>query len=103
MGKGRATRMRYLRKFVFWLVIVAIAYFILAYHYVIIGRSVVPLKKASLTLNYTIYNTKGKTNKTIMANKELREDGIGDILVDAGKMTHEELERWMDIYKRERN
>jgi hypothetical protein len=57
------------------------------------------LKKASLTLNYTIYNTKGKTNKMIMANKELREDGIGGILVEAGKMTPEELDRWMEIYK----
>ena len=91
--------MRYLRKFVFWVVIVAIAYFILAYHYIIVGRSVVPLKKASLTLNYTIYNTKGKTNKTIMGNKELREDGIGDLLVEAGRMTPEELDRWKEIYK----
>lgn len=90
--------MRYMKKFFFWLIIVAIAYFILAYHYIIIGRSVVPLKKASLTLNYTIYNTKGKTNKTIMDNEELREDGIGDILVDAGMMTPEELERLMDMY-----
>jgi hypothetical protein len=91
--------MRYLKKFVFWVVIVAIAYFILAYHYVLVGRSVVPLKKASLTLNYTIYNTKGKTNKTIMANKELREDGIGSLLVEANRMTPEELERWMEFYK----
>lgn len=90
--------MRYMKKFFFWLIIVAIAYFILAYHYIIIGRSVVPLKKASLTLNYTIYNTKGKTNKAIMDNEELREDGIGDILVDAGRMTPEELERLMDMY-----
>lgn len=91
--------MRYLKKFVFWVVIVAIAYFVLAYHYILVGRSVVPLKKASLTLNYTIYNTKGKTNKTIMANKELREDGIGNLLVEAGKMTPEELDKWMEFYK----
>ena len=91
--------MRYLKKFVFWVVIVAIAYFILAYHYVLVGRSVVPLKKASLTLNYTIYSTKGKTNKTIMANKALREDGIGSLLVEAGRMTPEEFERWMEFYR----
>lgn len=91
--------MRYFKRFVFWVVIVAIAYFILAYHYIIVGRSVVPLKKASLTLNYTIYNTKGKTNKAIMANKALREDGIGGLLVEAGRMTPEEFERWIDIYK----
>jgi len=90
--------MRYIKKVIFWGVIITIAYFILGYHYIIIGRSVIPLKKASLSLNYTIYNTKGKTNKTIMANKELREDGIGDLLVEQGKMTPDDRDKWLDIF-----
>jgi hypothetical protein len=50
------------------------------------------LKKSSWTLNYTLFSTKGKTNESILSIDELREDGIGDLLVEAGRLTEQELE-----------
>ena len=87
--------MRQLKKFFFIAVIGGILYFFLSYHIIFIGSSPKLLKKSSLTLNYTFYNAKGKTNETILAIDELREDGIGDILYEEGRITEGELERLM--------
>lgn len=51
------------------------------------------LKKANLTLDYTFFNTKGKTNESILSIDELREDGIGDLLVEMDRLSEEEKER----------
>ena len=93
--------MRQLKKFFFIAVIGGILYFLLSYHIIFIGSSVKLLKKSSLTLNYTFYNAKGKTNETILAIDELREDGIGDILYEEGRITEGELERLMRKFEGE--
>ena len=51
------------------------------------------LKKSTMTLKYTFFNAKGKTIPTILSVHELREDGIGDIFVDRGMISQEELQR----------
>lgn len=73
-------------------VIAAICYFLMAYHYIIIGNSISILKKSELTLKYTIYNTKGKEIKKILSIPELWDDGIGELLMEEGKISEEELE-----------
>lgn len=65
-------------------------YFLLNYHFIIIRNSVKLLKKSTYTLEYTIFSTKGKSNKTILAVDALREDGIGELLKEEGLMSEEE-------------
>ena len=71
-----------------------ILYMLLSYHFIIAGNSIKLLKKSQLTLNYTIFSTKGKTVESILEIDELFEDGIGDILVEADMMSQEELDSY---------
>lgn len=87
-----------LKKIAIWAIVIGIGYFILSTHFILVNSTVKVLKKSSLTLNYTFFNAKGKANKTILAIKELRDDGIGELLVDVGRMTDDELERLLEIY-----
>ena len=65
-------------------------YFLLNYHFIIIRNRVKLLKKSTYTLEYTIFSTKGKSNKTILSIDILREDGIGKLLKEEGLMSEEE-------------
>lgn len=56
------------------------------------GMNVKPLKKSIRTLKYTVYNVKGKDPERILKIKELREDGIGELLVEMGIISEDELE-----------
>ena len=78
--------MNFVKKIVIIAIIAAISYFLLSYHFIIIDHSVKPLKKSTLTLQYTIYSTKGKSIESILGVEELWEDGIGDLLVEEGMM-----------------
>ncbi len=74
------------------MIVGAVIYSLLSYHFIFVENTIKLLKKSRLTLNYTLFSTKGKTNKSILSIDELREDGIGDLLVEAGRLTEEELE-----------
>ena len=75
-----------------------ILYFFLSFHLILVNNTIKLLRKSSLTLNYTFYNAKGKTNATILAVDDLREDGIGDLLVDMGKMSERQYTALMRKY-----
>ena len=83
-----------LKKKVFlFLIAGALLYFFLIYHIIIIEgdpRNVRLLKKSSLTLQYTFFDTRGRSNKSMMSIDTLREDGIGEILIEEGLMTEQE-------------
>ena len=85
-----------MKKVAFFLILGALAYFLLSYHIIIINQSARLLKKSTLTLEYTVFSTKGKTNKTILAIDSLRDDGIGDLLKQEGLMTDEEEARILE-------
>jgi hypothetical protein len=87
-----------LKKYLVWAVLAAILYGLLSYHFIIVGRSIKLLEKSELTLNYTIFSTRGKRIATIMSIDELREDGIGEILLDAGLMSESEYHMYMEKY-----
>lgn len=93
--------MKFIKKVIFWGIIAGLAYVVLGYHFIIINNSVKFLKKSRYTLDYTIYSTHAKSNKTILAIDDLRNDGIGEILLDAGRIDEAELERWLDFYEDE--
>jgi len=84
--------MKFRKKLIIWVIVGAVIYSLLSYHFIFVENTVKLLKKSSLTLNYTLFSTKGKTNESILSIDELREDGIGELLVEAGRLTEEELE-----------
>jgi hypothetical protein len=88
-----------LKKLVIWVVILACGYFILSNHFIFIGKDLRVLKKAHLTLEYTIFSTQGKSIESIMDVDELRKDGIGKLLVEAGKITEDQLEVILENYR----
>jgi hypothetical protein len=88
-----------LKKLVIWAVILACGYFILSHHFIFIGSDLRLLKKSRLTLEYTIFSTQGKSIESIMNVDDLREDGIGELLVEKGKMTEDQLKAILEKYK----
>ena len=82
-----------------WVVIGGIIYFFLHFHLIFIDNTIKLLTKSKLTFNYTFFSAKGKTNAIILSNEELREDGIGDLLMEMGKMSDEEYERLLSKYE----
>ncbi len=68
----------------------AMLYFLLSYHIILTNRGTLYLKKSTLTLQYTFFSTRGKSNKTILAVDALRKDGIADLLKREGLLTEEE-------------
>jgi len=85
--------MHFFKKITIFAIVGAALFFLLSYHFIILGRSVKLLKKSSLTLNYTIFSVKGKSIENILSIDELREDGIGDLLVEVGMLSEREKER----------
>jgi len=90
---------RGLKKLVIWAVIFACGYFILSNHFIFIGKDLRVLKKSHLTLENTFFSTQGKSIDSVMNVDDLRKDGIGKLLVEAGKITEEQLETILEKYK----
>ena len=88
-----------LKKLVIWAVILGCGYFILSHHFIFIGSDLALLKKSRLTLEYTIFSTQGKSIESIMNVDELRDDGIGTLLVEKGKITEDQLNTILDKYR----
>jgi hypothetical protein len=81
------------KKFALFIILAPLFYFLLSYHIIIIGRDIKDirlLKKSTYTLKHTIFSVKSKNNKAILAIDALRENGIGELLIEEGLMTEEE-------------
>ena len=76
-----------------------ILYFFLSFHLIFINSTIKLLRKSSLTLEYTFFMANGKTNATILSTDNLREDGIGEILIEMGKMSEGQYTRLMRKYE----
>jgi len=88
-----------LKKLVIWVVILVCGYFILSNHFVFIGSSLRVLKKSHLTLENTIFSTQGKSIESIMDVEDMRNDGIGELLVEKGLITEDKLLALLERYK----
>ncbi|MDP2861738.1 MAG: hypothetical protein Q8N95_02990 [Desulfobacterales bacterium] len=64
-------------------------YFVVDHHFIMDGKDFYLLKKSELTLSYTFYNIKDRKIESIMEIDDLRNDGIGDLLVEIGLITEE--------------
>jgi len=86
---------RQLKKYLLWAIAGGAFYFILSHHFIVIGHSVKMLKKTKLSLNYTMFSTKNMRSDAILSIPELREVGIGKLLLQAGMITEDELDAYM--------
>ncbi len=93
--------MHFLKRVIFWGSLGAGLYFLLSYHIIFVGHNVKLLRKSELTLNHTFFSTQGKKPKKILAIDDLREDGIGDILVEEGLISEFQMERYVNYYESE--
>ena len=91
--RREANNMHFFKKIVIFAIAGAALYFLLSYHFIFVRKNVKLLKKSSLTLNYTIFSVHGKSNEAILSIDALREDGIGDLLVEIGLMRESEKEQ----------
>ena len=94
--------MHFLKKLITFAIIAGLFYGLLSYHFIVIGKSIKLLKKSELTLEYTIYSTKGKTVETILSEEKLWNDGIGELLLEEGMISEEKLDMYREKF-REKN
>ena len=81
-----------LKRFILVIIIAVLGYLLLSFHIVYFGNGIRILKKARLTSEYTFANVKGLPVESILKIDTLREAGIGDILVEMGKLDKERKE-----------
>jgi len=83
----------------------AAAYFLLSHHVIFYGheasviKDVYLLKKSKLDLHYTFFSLHQKKPDAIMKIKPLRENGIGDLLVELGLLSAQEKARLESLYR----
>jgi hypothetical protein len=74
-------------------------YFLLSHHIVFYGKDASVIKniylldKSKLNLHYTFFSLHQKKPEAVMKIKQLREDGIGDLLVELGLLSEQEKNR----------
>ena len=83
----------------------AALYFLMSTHIIFYGeeanfvKNIYLLKKSNLNLHYTFVSLNQQSPETIMKIKPLREDGIGELLVDLGMMSAAERSRQESKYR----
>ena len=84
---------------------IAAVYFFLSNHIIFdpnaddwLDLDVYLLKKESLHLHYTFYSLSNKRPETIMKVDRLRENGIGELLVEIGMLSEDERSRLESKY-----
>jgi hypothetical protein len=83
----------------------AALYFLMSTHIIFCGqdanfvKNIYLLNKSKLDLNYTFVSLNQLTPENIMNIKTLREDGIGELLVDIGLMSDAERYRLESKYR----
>ena len=75
-----------------------IGYFFASQHIVINEKDFRLLKKSELTYEYTFFNLTDKEPGDVLRIDMLREDGIGDIMVEFGLVSEEERYRLETYY-----
>lgn len=68
----------------------ALLWFVMDNHFIIEGHRVHLLKKSKLDLHDTFVSLDHKRPESIMQNKRLRDDGVGDLLVELKIITEDE-------------
>ncbi len=64
-------------------------YFVLDNHFIIKENGIYLLQKSTLDLHDTFVSLNNKRPATVLKNEELRDAGIGDLMVELGMLTEE--------------
>ena len=78
-----------LKQYLLIVLAAAALYFVLDNHFVINKHRVHRLPKATLNLHNTFTSLDNKRPGTVLENEELRDAGIGDLMVELGMLTEE--------------
>ena len=87
-----------IKRYILIAVAAAALYFVLDNHFVIDGYSVHLLKKSSPNLHDTFVSLDNKRVESVLKNDRLREAGIGDLLVELGRISEEKKNRLESKY-----
>jgi hypothetical protein len=81
------------------------AYFLMSHHVIFYGqeasviKNVYFLKKAKPNLHYTFFSLHQKKPEAVMKIAQLRENGVGDLLVQLGLISEQEKTRLESLYR----
>lgn len=81
--------MQRLKQYLLIALAAAALYFVMDNHFVMKKNRFYLLQKTSLNLNDTFVSLDNKRPETIMEKDDLREAGIGDLMVELGMLTDE--------------
>ena len=84
--------------YVLFVFLVAAGYFLLSFHIIYFGNTIKLLNKQKLTSEHTFVSAANKTAESILRIDTLREAGIGNILVEMGRISPEEKEQLEDKF-----
>ena len=84
---------RRIKQLILLAILVSVGYFLLSNHIIYFGNGIKLLKKSKPTSAYTFVSIEDKRAEDILKIEDLRNDGIGDLLVEIGKLNNEEKER----------
>ena len=71
----------------------ALLWFVVDNHFIMYGSDIHLLKKEERNLHDTFVSLNNKRPATVLKNDRLREAGIGELMVDFGMLSEEELSR----------
>ncbi|MDL1968279.1 MAG: hypothetical protein LWW97_06950 [Deltaproteobacteria bacterium] len=89
-----------IKRLILLAILVSVGYFLLSNHIIYFGNGIKLLKKSKPTSAYTFVSIENKKVEDILKIEDLRNDGIGDFLVEIGKLNNEKKERMEYIIMR---
>lgn len=80
-----------IKQYLLWAAAGALLYFFLSYHVIYSHKSFYLLDKGEKTLEYTFYSFDNKKPEQILKVDDLRYDGVGDLMVELGMISEEDM------------